>query len=113
MTKDFNMVENPVDKSTSSYSHLMELKKELAWVDIKNKYNIEDYFSRNKGPLYSWDNLRKDGIKVLARLDRFYSFSSSIQNPSSHITQYKIMGDSTFCDHHPISFQINLNNSAP
>lgn len=38
-------------------------------------HNIDDYFSRGDGPIYSWINLQDDGIRVLARLDRFYSFS--------------------------------------
>lgn len=71
---DFSMVvESMFDRSTSSYSWLMGVKEELAWADLKNKYNI-----KNDGPLYSWDNLREDGIIVLARQDRFCSFSSSL-----------------------------------
>lgn len=74
MTGDCNMVENPLDRSMLSCSRMMGSKEELAWVDMKNKYNIEDYFTKNERPLYSWDNLREDGIRVLARLDSFYSF---------------------------------------
>lgn len=55
------MVESPLDRSTSSCNWLMGVKEELARVDLKYKYNIEDYFSMNDGPLYSWDNLREDG----------------------------------------------------
>lgn len=40
--------------------------------------NIQDCFNKDDGSIYSWDNLRDDGIKVLARLDRFDSFSSSV-----------------------------------
>ena len=35
MTSDFNMVDNPLDRSSSSCSRLMGLKEELVWVDIK------------------------------------------------------------------------------
>ena len=52
------MVGNPLDRSTSSCSQLMGLKEESAWAAMKNKYNIEEYFSRNEGHLYFWDNLR-------------------------------------------------------
>ena len=58
MIGDFNMVENPLDMSTSSCSQPIGLKEELAWAAMKNKYNIEDYFSRNEGHLYFGDNLR-------------------------------------------------------
>lgn len=52
---DFSMdVESLFDTSTSSYSQLLGVKEELAWADLKNKYNTEDYFSKNDGPLYSW-----------------------------------------------------------
>lgn len=100
-----------MNRSTSSCSRFMGLREELAWANTKNKYNIDNYSSRDDGPLYSWDNLRHDGIKVLARRDRFYSVSSSIQMPSSHIMHYRILGDSTFSDHHLVSFRINLSNN--
>ena len=45
---------------------------------IKNKYNIDDYFCREGGPIFSWDNLREDGTRVLAQLDKIYSFYSSV-----------------------------------
>ena len=77
----------------------MGLKEELTWADIKKLIKIEDYSSRDDGPIYSWDNLRDDGIRVLAKLDRFYLFSSSVQNMSSHIMHYKILGDSSFLNH--------------
>lgn len=60
-----------------------------------------------------WINVWDMASKVLARLDRLYSFLSSIQNSSSRIIQYKIQGDSTFSDHHPVSFQINLSKNTP
>ena len=40
-------------------------------------------------------------------------FLSSVQNPSFHILHYKILDDSSFSDHHPISLLINLSASAP
>lgn len=76
MTCDFNMIESPLDRSKSTCSCLMGLKEGLLWVYIKSKYYYDDYFSRGDGPIYSWDNLRDDGVWVLARLDRFYPFSS-------------------------------------
>jgi hypothetical protein len=54
MSGDFNMVESPLDRSTLSYSRLMGLKEGLTWLDIRNKFNIEDYFSRCGSPIYSW-----------------------------------------------------------
>ena len=43
MSRDFNMVERPLDMSSSSCSQLMGLREELIWIDIKTKYNIKDY----------------------------------------------------------------------
>jgi hypothetical protein len=63
----------------------MRLKDELAWINTKNKYSIEINSSNGDGVVYSWDNLRDDGIRFLAMLNRFYSFASSVQIPSSHI----------------------------
>ena len=68
---DFNMVESPLDRSTLSYSWLLGLKEELMWFDIRNKFDVEDYFSRRGGPIYSWTNFQDDGMWMLARLDRF------------------------------------------
>lgn len=85
MIGDFNTVESLLARSRFSCSRLMGLKEELTWGDIKRKYNIEDFFMRDDGPIYSWDNLQDDGTRILARLDRFHLFSSSVQNPSSHI----------------------------
>ena len=67
MKDDFNMKECQLDRSASSCRRLMGLKKELVWVDIKSKYNIEDYSSKNDGPLSSWDNLEEADVRVLVR----------------------------------------------
>lgn len=52
MTYDLKVVESPLDMSTSSCTQLMSLKE-----DLKNKSNIENYFNRGNGPIYSWDIL--------------------------------------------------------
>ena len=70
-------------------------------------------FSRGDGPIYSWDNLQDDGLRVVAQLDRFYSFSDLVQNPSSHIMHYKILWDSSFFYHHLVFLLVNLGTSPP
>lgn len=112
MTGDFNMVESLLDRCLSSCSHLMGFKEEFAWENIKNKCNIEEYFNRTDGPIYLWENLRDGGIRIIARLDRFHSFASSVQSPSSRIMQFKILGDSTRSYHHHASFLINLSHAS-
>lgn len=71
MIGDFNMVESTLDRSTSTCSSLMRLKDELAWINTKNKYSIEINSSNGDGVVYSWDNLRDDGIRFFAMLNRF------------------------------------------
>ena len=61
----FNMVEGPLDRSTSSSRCLMGLKEELTWEDIKNKCNIEDFFRRDDGPIYSWITYMMMGLWFL------------------------------------------------
>lgn len=92
------MIENPLDGSMSSLSRHMGCKKELAWANIINKYNIEDYFIRNDSSIFLWDNLQDDGIRVLTQLDRYYSSSILVQNPSSYIMHYKVLGGLYFHD---------------
>ena len=53
MIGDLNMIESPLDGFMSSCSHLMGWKKELAWANVINKYNIDGYLSRNDGPIFS------------------------------------------------------------
>ena len=64
-------------------------------------------------PIYSWDNLQDDGIWVLARHDRFYSFSTSVQKLPSHVMQYTILEDSSFSDHRPVSLLLNNLSTSP
>ena len=108
MIGDLNMIESPLDGFMSSCSHLMGWKKELAWANVINKYNIDGYLSRNDGPIFSWGNLQDDSIRVLTRLDRYYSCSSSVQNSSCYIMHYKLLGDLYSSNQHPIYFHINL-----
>jgi hypothetical protein len=88
----------------------VRLKKKLTWAYIKNNY-IEDYLSGDDGPIYSWDNFRDDGIRVLVKLERLYLFSNFVQKPSSHIMHFKILGDSPFLNHHRVSLLIDLSTS--
>ena len=76
MTGDFNMVESLLERSTSSCSWFTGLREDLACVDIKKKYNIDNYFNRDDDPSYSYNNLRENDTRVFATLDRFYYFSS-------------------------------------
>jgi hypothetical protein len=64
------MLENPLDRSMTSCSRLMGLKEEFQGQTLKT-YHTDNYFSRNEGPLCLRDNLKEDGIKVLARFDNF------------------------------------------
>jgi hypothetical protein len=53
MIGDLIMIETLLDGSMSSCLHFfIGSKKELAWANIINKYNTEDYLSRNDGPTF-------------------------------------------------------------
>lgn len=48
--------------------HFMGLKEETTWTNIKNKFNIDNYFSRGDGPIYSQDDLRRGWIGFVLSL---------------------------------------------
>lgn len=109
MMGDCNVVENPLDRSTSSSSHGFK-KIKLTRTYIKYKYNIEAYF-------LEMVILSTHGIivgmmhKSPCCVGRFYVFSNLVQNPSSHILHYKVLGDSYVSHYHPISLLIDLSTS--
>ena len=63
---------------------------------------------RDKGLKYSWDNLREDGKRILARVDKVYVFQDHSPQPSRIIDKYRIRGDIGLLDHMPISISLKL-----
>ena len=85
------------DKSNSRLSATTEIEKRI-FGELKTLFQVADNFPQG-GPIrYSWDSKKNDGLRVLARLDRFYSFPEAAV---SH-ADYRILGDSNHSDHLPV-----------
>lgn len=109
---DWNMVESYLDKSSTCGRVLSRVEK-FEFDCLKAHCQVEYFFSY-EGPInLSWHSKRKDGPRVLARLDRFYSFASSDSNPSSHISKNIILGDCGLLHHLPICLEIQVAKSKP
>lgn len=104
------MVENSKDKSTTCGRILAGIEK-FEFDRLKAHCQVEDYFNYLNSLKFSWDNRRRDGPRVLARLDRFYAFPSPDSNRSSHILNYDILGNCSLSVHLPIRLVIRLHDS--
>ena len=104
------MIESPQDKSTFC-SKVMLQGKAQAWGAFKSSFHLQDTFTYT-GPLkFSWDNRRRDGCRILGRLDRHYILSP----PGTHLhlstSNYSIRGDYPASDHLPVSIEVKLHDS--
>jgi hypothetical protein len=70
---DWNAIESTEDKSTS-YGKIMSDVESLIFQQLKSALKIEDIFFRTSPIKFSWDNKRRDEVRVLARLDRITPF---------------------------------------
>jgi exonuclease III len=107
---DFNMVENPSDKS-SQCGRLIGTQERFLFDTLKENLNVADFFQGGRGLKFSWDNGRSQNQRILARLDRFYIFNNPGLGHSRDIVAYTIQSDSTLSDHHPVNLQLSLGNS--
>jgi hypothetical protein len=57
---------------------------------------------------FSWDNLRTDGSRALARLDRFYIFTTNHATAGRKVLDYTIKGEATRSDHSPVFASVQL-----
>jgi hypothetical protein len=80
---------------------------------FKSHLQIYDFFSPHSKLLFSWDNLRRDGGRILARLDRVYAFASDQGLLSSHVKTYEILGTSCHSNHKPVLFRIETQLTRP
>ena len=88
-----------MDKSNLKESNVMENKRRL-FEEFKEVFQLVNLFLAANRIRFSWDSKRRDGSRVLARLDRSYLFIA----PSSIISgaNYKIFSDRVHLDHLPI-----------
>ena len=104
---DFNMVENEGDKSCYC-SQLISPSKKLIWEATKIRLGIQEKFRAGNGHRFSWDNGRNEGQRILARLDRFYTFIDHPISPILSIESFSVKGDTSLSDHLPIRISLNL-----
>lgn len=107
---DFNMTEIPTDKS-SFCSKVMTQGEKLVWDAFTSHLHLSDTFSHNGKLKYSWDNKRRDGCRILGRLDRHYTSSPSGPYPSLTTRNYTIRGDCPASDHLPVTIDIVLQDT--
>lgn len=104
---DFNMVENIQDKS-SLCSKVMPMNERIVWEAFKASIHLKDTFNRNGRLNFSWDNRRRDGCRILGRLDRHYISSPAGHIPHLQVRNYLIRGDCPASDHLPVSIEVTL-----
>ena len=102
---DWNFVENRCNKSTS-YGHLALEQEKLVFSDLTSALQVEDCFPASNQIWFSWDNKCQNGVRVLARLDRIYSFQAA--NATQVMTHYEILGNNNHSDHLPVKGRIML-----
>lgn len=104
---DFNMTESAQDKSTLC-SKLMSQEEKQIWEAFKSSLHLSDTFICLGKLKYSWDNRRRDGCRILGRLDRHYTSSSPGTNLHLPTRNYIIRGDCSASDHLPVSIEVTL-----
>ena len=114
MTGDWNFVERPDDKSSQKLSQTtVEERREFK--EFKELFQVEDNFPSAQRLKYSTDNKRGGRDIILARLDRYYTFSDG-GDPTSK-DNYKILGDCSASDHlhvwRQICFELQPKSSSP
>lgn len=100
------MVESRSDK-TNACSCLIPLQKWSFFFSLKRHLNIFES-PRTGGVKFSWDNLRDDGTRVLARLDKIYTPIRSDSNPPCQVVDCVIRGDNRWSNHKPVFAQIRF-----
>jgi hypothetical protein len=100
LTGDWNMVLSPRNNS-HNISKIAGGSEQMSFARLAGHLGVEDFFPYTRDLLFSWDNKRRVGIRKLKRLDQFYYFPSLTGTPTSHVFQYKILGDCVVSDHFP------------
>ena len=96
---DWNFVERAIDKSNLKESIMSEMEKRV-FGEMKDTFQVEDPFPASNRIRFSWDSKRKDGSRVMARLDRSYTYK--LNNATTTGANYRILGDCAHSDHLPV-----------
>ena len=67
---------------------------------------VHDPFSSSNRIKFSWDNRRRTGLRVLARLDRIYSFK--LGGNAITVEEYYILGNNSHSNHLPMWYKLAL-----
>jgi hypothetical protein len=88
------------------YEMLLTKNERQLFQQLKSTFEVEDPFPPNSAVRFSWDNHRSGTQRMLARLNRVYSFKS----PGEVVTNadYKIRGDNSFSNHLAVFRQVWL-----
>ena len=96
---NWNFVERAIDKPNLKESIITEVEKRV-FEELKDAFQLEDPFPASNRIRFSWDSKRQDGSRVMARLDKSYTFIT----PGAITTgaNYRILGDCVHSDHLPV-----------
>ena len=68
--------------------------------ELKEAFQLEDPFPASNRIHFTWDSKRQDGSRVMAHLDRSYSFGMNGAITSG--SNYRILGECVHSDHLPV-----------
>ena len=105
---DFNMTERRQDKSNDCGRAISEVEK-VTWNGLLNGFQLNDTFTYQGGPRFSRNNGQLGRARRLARLDRFYTPSSS--RLGIKCVEYFIHGYTVGSDHAPVQIGIQVGNN--
>lgn len=106
MRGDWNFVERQVDKSNLN-GRIITVGECRVFTLLKDALEVSDQFPDTGRLKFYWDNMRRLGLRSLARLDRCYSFQQLGAGPSP-VVEYYIRGDCNHADHLPICHTVQL-----
>jgi endonuclease/exonuclease/phosphatase family metal-dependent hydrolase len=98
-------VSNPRDK-TSECGRFIAGEEARIFTQLVDLLRIDDPFPSTNRVKFSWDNRRRTGLRVLARLDRIYSYKQA--GNVVPVEEYFIIGNSNHSDHLPVWCKIAL-----
>lgn len=105
---DFNMVEDPIDKSSSCMKDFF--LERFAQDTFKYAFGFNGPKCSLGSLKYSWDNLRKGVDCYLVWLDSIYLALSNVTKPTHQVCKYMIPNDVVRFDHHFLSFKLEVCN---
>jgi len=91
---------------------LISAVERVSFTRLLGALNLGESFSSSNPVKFSWDNKWRDGVRILARLDRIYSFLPTGVH-ACPMVEYFIRGDSNHSDHLPVWGKLELKVTPP